>query len=52
MQSAQQPLAFYLPIRQPRTIPVFAGARRAAGAGARRAAGALPGSRALGRGRP
>lgn len=44
MQSAQQPLAFYLPIRQPRTIPVFAGARRAAGA--------LPGSRALGRGRP
>ena len=43
MKSAQQPLAFYLPIRQLRTIRVFAGAGRAAGA--------LPGSSALGRGR-
>ena len=45
MKSAQQPSAFYLPIGQPRTIPVFAGARRSADV--------LPGSRApaLGRGR-
>lgn len=46
MESAQPPLAFYLPVRQPQTIPVFAGARRTADV--------LPGSRApaLGRGRP